>query len=83
MVADTGAAVEVIGDELTLPRSLNRSTHREPTLRHHTPVECTLIDVRLTNPARVATRYDKLEADYPAFLKLASIRLVGSHPKPA
>jgi hypothetical protein len=84
VAADTGVAVAVIGDEPTLPRPLRHhriavlapAKRREPTPRHHTTIERTLINVQPTNPARVATRYGKLAANYLAFLKLASIRLL-------
>ena len=50
MAADTGVAVEVIGDEQTLPRSLKYRrisvpatvTHREPAPLHRTRTEDTL-----------------------------------------
>ena len=50
MAADTGVAVEVIGDERTLPRSLKYRrisvpatvTHREPAPLHRTRTEDTL-----------------------------------------
>jgi hypothetical protein len=52
-------AVEVIGDELTLPHSLQHHriavlatvTHSERSSRHPTPTKRTPIDIRSTNPA--------------------------------